>query len=94
MKLYPLKKMPILRMTLDSRLNWEEHIKSQSKESIKYYKSGSQIYNSAFAGKLKKLYSIHREGIRIYTGAFRSSPVEAKDPTLELRRNKLGLRFL
>ena len=32
-----------------------------------------------------KLYSIHREGIRIYTGAFRSSPVEAYNPPLELR---------
>ena len=47
----------------------------------------------------KKLDSIHREGIRIYTGAFRTSPaetlyIEANDPSLELRRNKLGLRFL
>ena len=37
---------------------------------------------------LKKLDSIHREGIRIYTVAFRTSPaeavhVEANDPSLE-----------
>ena len=36
--------------------------------------------------------------IRIYLGAFRTSPValhvEAYDPPLELRRNELGLRFL
>ena len=27
---------------LDSRLNWEEHIKSQSKKSIRHYKSVSR----------------------------------------------------
>ena len=58
-----------------------------------------QLYNTAFTGRLKKLDSIHREDIRIYTGAFRTSPVEAlhveaNDPPLELRRNELGLRFL
>ena len=37
----------------------------------------SQIYNTISAGRLKKLDSIHREGIRIYTGAFRTSPVES-----------------
>ena len=58
-----------------------------------------QIYDTASAGKLKKLDNIHREGIRIYTGAFRTSSVEAlhveaNDPALELRRNTLGIRFL
>ena len=48
---------------------------------------------------LLKLDSTHREGIRIYTGTFRISPVESLHaevcaPTMELRRNKLGLRFL
>ena len=47
---------------------------------------------TAFAGRLKKLDSIHREGIRIYTGAFRTSPVEAQhveanDPLMEPRRH-------
>ena len=58
-----------------------------------------QLYNTASAGRLNKLDSIHREGIRKYTGASRASPVEAldvkeNDPPLELKRNKLGLRFL
>ena len=48
---------------------------------------------------LQKLDSIHNGGITIYTGVFRTSPVEvlhleASDPPLELRRNELGLRFL
>ena len=34
---------------------------------------GCQLYNTASAGRLKKLDSIHRKGIRIYTGAFRTS---------------------
>ena len=55
---------------------------------------GCQLYNTASAGRLKKLDSIHRQGIRIYKGAFRTSPVEANDPPLDLRRNELGLRFL
>ena len=59
---------------------------------------GCQLYNTASTGRTKKLDSIHREGIRIYTGAFRTSPaealhVEANDQSLELRRNKLGQSF-
>ena len=38
---------------------------------------GCHLYNTASAGRLKKLNNIHREGIRIYTGTFRTSPVEA-----------------
>ena len=42
---------------------------------------------------------MHREGIKIYTGAFRFSPVkilhvEANDIAQGLRRNELELRFL
>ena len=60
---------------------------------------GCQLYNIGSAGRIKKLDRIHREGIIIYTGAFRTSPVEVlhvktNNPPLKLRRNKLGLRFL
>ena len=46
---------------------------------------GCQLYNMASPGRLKKLDSIHREGIGIYTGAFKTLPseaqyVEANDP--------------
>ena len=46
---------------------------------------GSQLYNTASPGGLKKLETIHREGIRIYTGACRTSPVEANDQPIGLR---------
>ena len=38
---------------------------------------GCQLYNTASAGTLKKLDSIHRESIRINIATFRTSPVEA-----------------
>ena len=38
---------------------------------------GCQLHNTASAGRLKKLDGIHREGIRIFTRAFRTSPVKA-----------------
>ena len=48
------------------------------------------IRNTASTGKFKKLDSIQREGIRIYT----TLHVEPNNPPLEIRRNELGLRFL
>ena len=38
---------------------------------------GCQIYRIASVGRLKKLGNMHREGIIIYTGAFKTSPVES-----------------
>ena len=60
---------------------------------------GCKLYNTASAERLKKVDIIHIEGIRIFTGAFRTSPVktlhvEVNDPPRELRKNELGLRFL
>ena len=90
-----------LGMTLDSRLNWEEHIdktRAKAKRALniikivagkkwgadrktlkKLYSAicrskmdyGYQLYDTATKSRLKKLDSIHREGIRIYTSAFR-----------------------
>ena len=58
---------------------------------------GCQLYSTASLGRLKKnlvAYTEKCEGIRIYTDAFRMSPVESLDaevcdPPLELKRNKL-----
>ena len=60
---------------------------------------GCQLYSTAAPGRLKELESIHKEHVRVYTVAFRTSPVEllhaeAYDLPLELRKNELGIRFL
>ena len=44
---------------------------------------GCQLYNTASPGRLKKLDSIHRDGIKVYTSAFRTSSVE----TLQVEAN-------
>ena len=58
-----------------------------------------QIYSSASKSNLKELDVVHNLGLRICTGAFRTSPVEsiyidANDVPLELRREELGLRYI
>ena len=58
-----------------------------------------QLFSTTFLGKLKNLDSTHRDCIRIYTGAFRTSPVallhvEEYHSPLKLKRNILGLKFL
>src|SRR5207253_5447094 len=59
---------------------------------------GCQAYSSASATSLKMLDSVHNEGIRLATGAFRTSPVvslgvEAAEPPLSLRRQQLLLHY-
>ena len=58
---------------------------------------GSQIYGSASEATLKSLESIHNEGLRICTGAFRLSPVksihvESGEPPLSLHRDLVTMR--
>ena len=60
---------------------------------------GCQIYSSACKTKLKELDVVHNMGIRICTGAFRTSPVESlyvdsNELPLDLRREELGLRYM
>ena len=57
-----------------------------------------QIYSSACKTKLKELDVVHNQGLRICTGAYRTSPVEsiyvdANELPLDLRREELGLRY-
>ena len=42
---------------------------------------------------LMKLDTAHRQGLRLALGAFRTSPVEAEEPSLYLRREKLALQY-
>ena len=58
-----------------------------------------QIYSSACKTHLEKLDVVHNLGLRICTGAFRTSPVESIYvdsglPPLAIRRQELGLRYM
>ena len=59
---------------------------------------GCIFYGSARKSYLRKLDSIHNQGLRLALGAFRTSPVnslyaEANEPSLNLRRKKLSLQY-
>ena len=60
---------------------------------------GCQIYSSACKSKLRELDIVHNMGLRICSGAFRTSPVESiyvdtHQLPLDLRREELGLRYV
>ncbi|KAK6189067.1 hypothetical protein SNE40_005112 [Patella caerulea] len=59
---------------------------------------GCIVYGSARESYLKELDTIHNQGLRISLGAFRTSPVqslyvEAHEPSLHNRRDKLALQY-
>ena len=59
---------------------------------------GCIVYGSARQSYLRKLDSIHNQGLRLALGAFRTSPVnslyaEANEPSLSLHRKKLSLQY-
>ena len=60
---------------------------------------GSIVYGSARKSYLQTLDSVHHQGLRLALGAFRTSPitslyVEADEPSLYLRREKLTRQIL
>ena len=60
---------------------------------------GSIVYGSARRSYLQMLDAVHHQGLRLALGAFRTSPVEslyveANEPSLYLRREKLTLQFV
>ena len=60
---------------------------------------GCLVYGSASKTALAKLDPVHNQGLRLSLGAFRSSPVEslyveAHEPPLEIRREKLALQYV
>ena len=60
---------------------------------------GCIVYGSASKTALAKLDPVHNQGLRLSLGAFRSSPVEslyveAREPPLEIRRDKLALQYV
>ena len=59
---------------------------------------GSNVYGSARRSYLEVLDTVHHQGLRLALGAFRTSPVtslyvEADEPSLWLRREKLSLQY-
>ena len=59
---------------------------------------GCIVHGSARQSYLRKLASIHNQGLRLALGAFRTSPInslyaEANEPSLNLRRKKLSLQY-
>ena len=61
--------------------------------------NGCIVYGSAAKSSLAKLDPVHNQGLRLSLGAFRSSPVEslyveAHEPPLEIRRDKLALQYI
>ena len=59
---------------------------------------GSIVYGSARKSYLQMLDTVHNQGLRLALGAFRTSPVsslnvEADEPSLWLRREKLSLQY-
>ena len=59
---------------------------------------GSIVYGSARKSYLMELDNVHHQGLRLAIGAFRTSPVEslyveAEEPSLYLRREKLALQY-
>ena len=95
-----LKSLDILKCL--SRMKWGAdrqsllHIyRATTRAQLDY---GCQIYASAPTRYLQKLDAVHHQGIRICTGAFRSSPVpsllaEASEMSLEDRRQQLIIQL-
>ena len=59
---------------------------------------GSIVYGSARKSYLQMLDTVHNQGLRLALGAFRTTPisslnVEADEPSLWLRREKLSLQY-
>ena len=59
---------------------------------------GFIVYGSARKSYLMELDTVHHQGLRLALGAFRTSPVEslyveAEEPSLYLRREKLTLQY-
>ena len=90
-------------MRVVSHFNWG----ADKKSLIRLYNAlvrskidyGCQIYSSACKTSLTKLDVIHNMGLRICSGAFRTSPVESiyvdtDQIPLDLRREELGLRYI
>ncbi|KAG1671734.1 RNA-directed DNA polymerase from mobile element jockey [Nymphon striatum] len=94
------KALNLLRIL--SNTNWG----ADRKVMLRFYRSlirskldyGSVVYGSARKSYLRVLDPVHNQGLRLSLGAFRTTPaeslyVEAHEPSLYLRREKLSLQY-
>ena len=89
-------------MEVLSRTNWgadrtilQHFYQSLIRSKLDY---GATVYESARKSYLAMLDTVHHQGLRLALGAFRTSPVEslyveAEEPSLDLRRQKLTLHY-
>ena len=82
----------------NSNSKWGGNWKTLTKFNTVAYKSKFNYSCQLHPEDLETFDSIHRESIRIYTGAFKTSPikalhVKANKPPLNLRINVLGQKF-
>ena len=105
-----VKEAKFLGLIWDTKLTFEPHITEWGADQttlLKLYRSlvrskldyGCLVYGSASITALAKLDPVHNQGLRLSLGAFRSSPVEslyveAQEPPLEIRREKLALQYI
>ncbi|KAG1713961.1 RNA-directed DNA polymerase from mobile element jockey [Nymphon striatum] len=95
-----LRALNLLRIL--SNTNWG----ADRKVMLRFYRSlirskldyGSVVYGSARKSYLRVLDPVHNQGLRLSLGAFRTTPaeslyVEAHEPSLYLRREKLSLQY-
>ncbi|KAG1679877.1 RNA-directed DNA polymerase from mobile element jockey [Nymphon striatum] len=95
-----LRALNLLRIL--SNTNWG----ADRKIMLRFYRSlirskldyGSVVYGSARKSYLRVLDPVHNQGLRLSLGAFRTTPaeslyVEAHEPLLYLRREKLSLQY-
>ena len=95
-----LKALNVLRVV--SSMEWG----ADKKVLMRLYRSlirskldyGCVVYGSARKSYLRKLDTIRNQGLRLALGAFKTSPinslyVEAYEPSLNLRRKKLGMQY-
>ena len=82
-----------LGIIFDSKLSFFPHIKKAKKFDYSCF-----IYRAARKSYLQRLETIHHQGLRLTLGSFNTSPkeslyIEANEPPLYLRRQKLALQY-
>ncbi|KAG1708490.1 RNA-directed DNA polymerase from mobile element jockey [Nymphon striatum] len=97
-KLNFLKHMQVLKSKCLRALNLLRILSNTNWGADRKLDYGSVVYGSARKSYLRVLDPVHNQGLRLSLGAFRTTPaeslyVEAHEPSLYLRREKLSLQY-